>query len=52
MSAPSTRKRTSALENQKDAFAESAKRQILEVGNVAQDAVFSAAWRYPILVRL
>ena len=50
MSSPQTRKRTPQLDKQRDAFAESAKRQVMEVGTVAQDAVVSGAWAYPLLV--
>ena len=50
MASPQTRKRTSRLDDQRDAVVESAKRQVKEVGLVAQDAVFSGAWAYPILV--
>ncbi len=51
MSLPQTRQRSSRLDSHSDAVVESAKRQVKEVGTVAQDAVTSGAWAYPILVR-
>ncbi|ORX41188.1 hypothetical protein BD324DRAFT_613564 [Kockovaella imperatae] len=47
--ASETRRRSGRLEAQKDAFAESAKRQVSDAGGVASEAVTSGAWAYPIL---
>jgi hypothetical protein len=51
MSQPQTRKRTSQLSTTKDTVKESATRQIAQVGGIAQDAVISGAWAYPLYVR-
>ncbi len=50
MTSPQTRKRSSVLDSQREAFIDSAKRQVGEVGTVAKDAMVSGAWAYPILV--
>ena len=51
MSSSQTRKRSSQFETQQEAIVESVKRQVQEVGTVAQDAVTSGVWAYPVLVR-
>ncbi|WVF69993.1 hypothetical protein IAT40_004778 [Kwoniella sp. CBS 6097] len=48
MSSPQTRKRTSRLQATGDSISESAKRQVGEVRDTAQDAITSGAWGYPI----
>ena len=52
MSSPQTRRRTSRLSQSREAIAESAKRQVSDVGTVATEAVTSGAWAYPLLVSL
>ncbi|WVQ84119.1 hypothetical protein IAT38_006264 [Cryptococcus sp. DSM 104549] len=49
MSSPQTRKRTQRLQSHGETITETAKRQVLEVGHIAQDGVTSGAWAYPIL---
>ncbi|WVR04485.1 hypothetical protein IAU60_001489 [Kwoniella sp. DSM 27419] len=48
MSTPQTRKRTSRLQQTGDNVADSAKRQVKEVTDTAQDAITSGAYVYPI----
>jgi hypothetical protein len=49
--AESTRQRQSRLSQGQEAITESAKRQVGTVTTVAQEAVTSGAWAYPLLVR-
>ncbi|KAK4688815.1 hypothetical protein P7C73_g1312, partial [Tremellales sp. Uapishka_1] len=49
MSSPQTRRRSGRLSNVQEDVTESAMRQVKEVGAVAQDAVVSGAWAYPLL---
>ncbi|WWD22116.1 hypothetical protein CI109_106605 [Kwoniella shandongensis] len=49
MAASQTRQRTQKLQSTADTITESAKRQVKEVGDTAQDALTSGAWAYPLL---
>ena len=50
MSASQTRKRSNKAQDVGASIAESAKRQVGEVGSVASDAVVSGTWAYPLQV--
>lgn len=52
MSSSQTRKRSQRLKSTSETVTESARRQIQEVGAIAQDGLSSGAWIYPLLVSL
>lgn len=52
MSSSQTRKRSQRLKLTSETVTESARRQIQEVGAIAQDGLSSGAWIYPLLVSL
>lgn len=51
-SSSQTRKRSQQLKLSGETVTESARRQVQEVGAIAQDGLSSGAWIYPLLVSL